>query len=197
MRKLIISIALAAVAAGSIPVKADNPLDKAEKEARRARDRGKEEARRARERAEAEAIRAREQAEANGIRAREQTETNAKHLKERVARDARNTLLLFTESECDRVGRKEGPEAKRKCEAEEARRTPSTNRPVYSVRFQIECWKPGHSRRWGISDVTMSSYRSKQDAVEGALWSIRQKKVCQTKWRDRTLIDGNWSWISK
>lgn len=137
------------------------------------------------------------QAKDNYDRVEDQTKTNAKHLGHRVGRDIKNTVRLFTESSCDRVGRKKGPEAKRRCEAQqkEGNKPEQPGARFYNAGVEVDCWKPGRSDRWGTAEVRVSSRISLHDARKTITDQTSMGRVCRDVYQDENLRDGKWRWL--
>lgn len=189
-----------------------NDLKKLGREARRIRDQVAAEAKRTAERAAAEAARIRDQAAENLRRAADQAraeadrnferaKTNADHIVHRIERDAKNFYRFWTEDDCERKGRKEGPAAKKACldKMKEPPPPPTPPPAQYYAALQIDCWEVNDGTRefWGTSKIESWSDESKIDAQNTALTKQNSMngKVCAITWGYADLIDGESRWL--
>jgi hypothetical protein len=133
-----------------------------------------------------------------------QTKTNLKFGTKRVIRVGSHFIRWITEDNCDRVGRKDGPEAQRKCEQDNKnQRASSANETNKLGRFhatlEIDCWKPGNDSRWGTSSSTAWSDVSTAAAERLVMQHVNtfDGNVCRQRWRDENLYDGDRRWTHK
>jgi len=134
----------------------------------------------------------------------EQTKTNAEHLGDRVERDVENFFRWIREDDCDRIGRKDGPEAKARCEAEKKAKkagaaSPPPSAGPYYAAMEVDCLRPGDEGIWGSSTIGYWSHVSKADAKANVEKNIDgyNGRVCAMRWNDNELTDGPSRWVSE
>jgi hypothetical protein len=143
-----------------------------------------------------------ESANDNAKRLERQIKTNLKHAAVHVARDGRNLIRWIEEDKCDRVGRKKGPDAKRRCEAQQKIANSLTTEPAGAYGFyaaiQVDCMKYENDGTdfWGTQTIQIYSTVSKADARTTAMAQVASKSVCSSAYGDERLVDGTWRWIS-
>lgn len=108
----------------------------------------------------------------------------------------KNTIRLFSEGRCQRIGRKKGKEAERRCIAEQKGYTPVSGVRYYEAIAEIECYKPGRTERWGTEEIYVTSQKSLADARRTIMDQTSLGRVCATLGSDANLTDGPWRWIN-
>ena len=137
----------------------------------------------------------------NAKRLGDQTETNVIVLGQRAKRDAENFIRWVREETCDRVRRKDGPEAGRRCEEEMKRRQQSSGpgsaqTEQFYASKETECLNPDGST-WGSSGIGTWG-KSPEDARRKVDEIIRGYggRVCAIRWHDDRLTDGDARWTT-
>lgn len=129
-------------------------------------------------------------------------EVDAENLHERAKRDVRNTVRWIREDSCDRIKRKEGEVAYRRCvtSAQERPHSRSAAPGAYPARtdyaiIEVVCVRQGNGERYGTTTVSHRVRGTRQDAMRSLDQYYRTTNVCNTNFQRTDLRDLPYRWV--
>ena len=117
-----------------------------------------------------------------------------------VSQFARNSVRWVKEDKCDRIKRKRGKEAERRCRIQLKVQSENYNpgsKFMYYAAAEVNCYKPGRSDRWGQQIIRVWSPVSLVEARRTITDQTSLGTVCSTLGNDPNLRDGTWRWSNE
>lgn len=126
-------------------------------------------------------------------------ETDLNNLGQRVERDLRNTGRWIREDNCDRIRRKEGEVAYRRCLAPKPRATPVSYPQQMGGRgyaiMEVGCVYQVSGVRYGSTTLTHHVQGSREQAIAHLERHYRENNVCNQRFGRSDLRDLPYRWV--